>query len=83
MPEPKLAHSFADALPSMALEARGADFPDPQLVVLNEPLATSLGLDIEWLRSDDGLRWLTGAHGGHATAYAGHQFGQFLSLIHI
>lgn len=81
MPEPKLAHSFADALPSMAFEARGADFPDPQLVVLNEDLAASLDLDIEWLRSDDGLRWLTGAHGGHATAYAGHQFGQFVPLL--
>ena len=74
-----LDHSFAEALPSMSVEASGADFPDPQLVVLNEELATSLGFDISWLRSDDGLRWLTGAHGGHATAYAGHQ----LSLIHI
>lgn len=65
----------------MAVEARGADFPDPQLVVLNEPLAESLGLDCGWLRSGDGLRWLTGAHGGHATAYAGHQFGQFVPLL--
>lgn len=81
MPQPNLAHTFADALPSMAVEARGADFPDPQLVVLNEPLAESLGLDCGWLRSDDGLRWLTGAYGGHATAYAGHQFGQFVPLL--
>ena len=76
-----LDHSFAEALPSMSVEASGADFPDPQLVVLNEELATSLGFDISWLRSDDGLRWLTGAHGGHATAYAGHQFGQFVPLL--
>ncbi|WP_087118266.1 protein adenylyltransferase SelO family protein [Corynebacterium urinipleomorphum] len=81
MPHPNLAHTFADTLPSMAVEARGADFPDPQLVVLNEPLAESLGLDCGWLRSDDGLRWLTGTHGGHATAYAGHQFGQFVPLL--
>ena len=73
MLEKKLAHSFADALPSMAVEARGADFPDPQIVVLNEELAAALDLDAEWLRSSDGLRWLTGAHGGHATAYAGHR----------
>ena len=65
-----LNHSFADALPTMAVEALGADFPDPQIVVLNEPLARDLGLDPTWLRSDDGLRWLTGANGGHATAYA-------------
>lgn len=76
-----LDQSFAEALPSMSVEASGADFPDPQLVVLNEELATSLGFDISWLRSDDGLRWLTGAHGGHATAYAGHQFGQFVPLL--
>lgn len=76
-----LNHSFADALPSMAAESRGADFPAPQLVVLNEALARTLGLDCEWLRSDDGLRWLTGANGGHATAYAGHQFGQFVPLL--
>lgn len=81
MLEKKLAHSFADALPSMAVEARGADFPDPQIVVLNEELAAALDLDAEWLRSSDGLRWLTGAHGGHATAYAGHQFGQFVPLL--
>lgn len=81
MPQPNLAHTFADTLPSMAVESRGADFPDPQLVALNEPLAESLGLDYGWLRSDDGLRWLTGAYGGHATAYAGHQFGQFVPLL--
>lgn len=76
-----LNHSFADALPTMAVEALGADFPAPQIVVLNEPLARDLGLDPTWLRSDDGLRWLTGANGGHATAYAGHQFGQFVPLL--
>lgn len=81
MPQPNLAHTFADTLPSMAVESRGADFPDPHLVALNEPLARVLGLDCAWLRSDDGLRWLTGAYGGHATAYAGHQFGQFVPLL--
>lgn len=81
MPEPNLAHTLADTLPSMAVESRGADFPDPQLLVLNEELAAALGLDCGWLRSDDGLRWLTGAYGGHATAYAGHQFGQFVPLL--
>ncbi|MDK8794442.1 protein adenylyltransferase SelO family protein [Corynebacterium sp. MSK044] len=76
-----LKHSFADALPSMAVEARGADFPAPQIVVLNEALARDLGLDPTWLHSDDGLRWISGADGGHATAYAGHQFGQFVPLL--
>lgn len=81
MSQPNLAHTFADALPSMAVETRGANFPDPQLVVLNEPLAESLGLDCEWLRSAEGIAWLLGGEGGHATAYAGHQFGQFVPLL--
>ncbi|MCQ4617964.1 YdiU family protein [Corynebacterium sp. CCUG 59401] len=72
---------IVDALPDMAVPARGADFPDPQIVVLNEPLAAELGLDSAWLRSTDGIAWLTGASGGHAIAYAGHQFGQFVPML--
>ena len=81
MPAPTLAHSFAAALPEMAVEAHAADFPDPHLVVLNEPLAVELGLDTAWLRTPEGTAWLAGASGGHATAYAGHQFGQFVPLL--
>lgn len=72
---------FPEALPDMAVATRAADFPDPQLVVLNEPLATDLGLDPAWLRSTEGIAWLSGASGGYATAYAGHQFGQFVPLL--
>lgn len=78
---PTLSHAFAEALPELAREARGADFPEPRLVVLNEPLARELGLDPEWLRTPEGAAWLTGAGGGHATAYAGHQFGQFVPVL--
>ncbi|SDR93085.1 protein adenylyltransferase SelO family protein [Corynebacterium timonense] len=78
---PTLSHAFAEALPELVREARGADFPNPRLVVLNEPLARELGLDPDWLRTPDGTAWLTGAGGGHAIAYAGHQFGQFVPLL--
>ena len=81
MTSPTLTHSFANALPSMAVEATAADFPEPQIVVLNESLATELDLDITWLRSSAGTAWLAGASGGHATAYAGHQFGQFVPVL--
>ena len=55
---------------------------EPRLLVLNEPLATELGLDPMVLRSRDGLGLLVGnIDPGSATpvaqAYAGHQFGGF------
>lgn len=56
--------------------------PNPQLLVLNEPLAGELGLDTAWLRSPDGIGFLVGGlvpPGATpvAQAYAGHQFGGF------
>ncbi|GAB3085864.1 protein adenylyltransferase SelO family protein [Corynebacterium aquatimens] len=81
MSAPTLEHTLADALPEMAVDAHGAPCEAPELVVLNEPLADELGLDVAWLRSDDGVAWLTGAGGGHAMAYAGHQFGTFVPLL--
>ena len=66
----------------MAFPWRAAEVVDPRLLVLNEPLATELGLDPAWLRSSDGLRLLVGnlvPSGATpvAQAYAGHQFGGF------
>ncbi|WJY97812.1 protein adenylyltransferase SelO family protein [Corynebacterium fournieri] len=81
MTRPQLAHTLADALPELAHEETGTEFENPQLVALNEPLAAELGLDVAWLQSDAGLKFLTGADGGHAMAYAGHQFGQFVPLL--
>lgn len=78
---PSLNHTFAEHLPDMAAAVPGTSFPGARLVVLNEPLAAELGLDAQWLRSPEGVAWLSGASGGHATAYAGHQFGQFVPLL--
>ncbi|HZN80892.1 MAG TPA: hypothetical protein VFC01_14580, partial [Mycobacterium sp.] len=52
---------FARELPEMAVRWQAETPPDPQLLVLNEPLAASLGLDPAWLRSPDGLRFLVGS----------------------
>ena len=81
MQRPQLAHTLADALPELAHEEPGTQFENPQLVALNEPLAQELGLDVAWLKSDDGLKFLSGGYGGHAMAYAAHQFGQFVPLL--
>lgn len=77
-----LTHQFADALPELALDHRADVPPDPQLLVLNQPLAAELGLDPDWLRSPDGLAFLTGSavpDGARPVAqgYAGHQFGGY------
>ncbi|WP_437180143.1 protein adenylyltransferase SelO [Paenibacillus andongensis] len=57
----------------------------PKLIILNAPLASSLGLDEGALRSSDSLAIFAGNQipdGGLsiAQAYAGHQFGQFNRL---
>jgi uncharacterized protein YdiU (UPF0061 family) len=54
----------------------------PRLIRVNAPLATELGIDPEWLASDEGVRVLAGnriPEGAEpiATAYSGHQFGGF------
>ena len=54
----------------------------PGLLKLNRPLAEELGLDADWLASEAGVAMLAGVdvpEGADpiATAYAGHQFGNF------
>ncbi len=66
----------------MVLSWQAEEVLDPRLLVLNEPLATELGLDPSFLRSFDGRRLLVGnlvPSGATpvAQAYAGHQFGQY------
>lgn len=76
----ELHHTFAKRLPGMARESRGEQQPAPRLLILNEDLATELGIDPEWLRSPAGIDFLCGRSEdspAHAMAYAGYQFGQF------
>lgn len=78
MSVPHLELTYADALPELVAPAGPEAMPDPELVFLNDPLATELGLDTHWLRSAAGIEFLT-AHGVRTVAmgYAGHQFGQY------
>lgn len=82
----RLEHSYADELPAL-FHAPVAPTPvrDPQFVMLNVPLAASLGLDADELGSDEGAAILAGnvlPEGARpiAQAYAGHQFGSFTAL---
>lgn len=72
------AHFFARVLP--------AGGEAPALVQVNRELACELGLDPDWLQSPDGVEVLAGAAilpGSEpiATAYAGHQFGNFVPQL--
>ena len=85
-PTVSLDGRFARELPQMALAWRADEVIDPRLLVLNEPLAAELGLDPDYLRSDDGVRLLVGnlvPEGATpvAQAYAGHQFGGFVPRL--
>src|SRR5664279_2138031 len=59
-PTVTLERRFVGELAEMAFPWRAAEVIDPRLLVLNEPLATELGLEPAWLRSSDGLRLLVG-----------------------
>ena len=77
---------FARELPEMAVSWKADEAPDPRLLVLNDELATELGLDPTSLRTPEGVRLLVGAAvpGGAkpvAQAYAGHQFGGFVPRL--
>lgn len=59
--------------------------PAPKLVIFNEKLAATLGLDSDELTSEDGIAILAGNAVPKGTiplaqAYAGHQFGNFTML---
>lgn len=59
---------------------------NPALIRLNMELAAELGLDADWLASDDGIAMLSGnglPDGAEpiAQAYAGHQFGNWVPQL--
>lgn len=63
-----------------------ARVPEPKLVRLNLELTAMLSMDTDWLQSADGIAMLAGnavPEGAEpiAQAYAGHQFGGFVSRL--
>ncbi|MFP7364599.1 YdiU family protein [Corynebacterium callunae] len=82
----KLDAQFAREFPELSSPGQGEDAPAPSLLLLNEELAQELGLDPEWLKSDDGINFLLGRDTeplsqAVSQAYAGHQFGQFVPQL--
>ncbi|HKV17412.1 MAG TPA: YdiU family protein, partial [Mycobacterium sp.] len=81
-----LSSRFATELPEIAVRWQAESTPQPRLLVLNESLATDLGLDPLWLRSEEGVGLLTGTGvpaGAEPVAqgYAGHQFGGWVPRL--
>ena len=66
----QLHHDFAQRLPHLVRPTEGEEQPNPEMVILNEELARQLGFDPDWLRSSEGIEFLTGRAGGHAMAYS-------------
>ena len=75
-------NSYAQDLQGLYVPWQGQNWPDPQIVILNETLAAELGLDPAALKSAEGVAMLSGhalpeSARPLAQAYAGHQFGGF------
>jgi uncharacterized protein YdiU (UPF0061 family) len=80
-----LDNSYASLPKSFFTHHNPTPVRSPKLIILNDPFATSLGLNAEALQSDDGAAVLAGNQIPEgalplAQAYAGHQFGHFTML---
>lgn len=82
----QLVNRYATLPPRFYARMTASPVAAPRLLKLNVPLARHLGLDPEWLAGPEGVALLA----GHAfpegitpvaTAYAGHQFGQFVPQL--
>ncbi|WP_324652770.1 protein adenylyltransferase SelO [Georgenia sp. H159] len=85
-PGNRLHGRFASELPELAVPWAAVEVAAPQLLVLNEGLAAELGLDPDYLRSPQGVRFLVGNEVPEGTtpvaqAYSGHQFGQHVPRL--
>lgn len=83
---PVLEHVWADVLPELSRPVSPARTPRPRLLALNDEITRDLGLHPNYLRSDSGVRFLTGESFGAgsvpvAQVYAGHQWGVFQPIL--
>jgi Uncharacterized conserved protein len=80
-----LDNSYARLPKSFFTSLKPTPVRSPKLIILNYTLATSLGLDVQAMQSNDGVAVFAGNQipSGAlplAQAYAGHQFGHFTML---
>lgn len=78
----KLSSEYADRFPELSLAWQTSGVNSPEIVWVNDALAQELGIDVPWLHTPEGTRWLIGEHlaaGSKPVAqvYAGHQFGHY------
>ena len=83
---PNLTSQYATTFPELVRPATPAETPDPRLVVLNRDLAAELGLDADWLATDEGIQFLLGHDLPETTTavaqgYSGHQFGNYVPVL--
>jgi uncharacterized protein YdiU (UPF0061 family) len=81
----KLDNSYAQLPKLFFTRIKPTPVRSPKLIILNYPLAESLGINVEVLQSKEGVALLSGnliPEGSLplAQAYAGHQFGHFTML---
>ena len=81
----RLEHSYGQLPAVLHRAASPTPVPSPRLVIFNEPLAASLGLDAETLRGEEGVAIFAGNQlppgaSPLAQAYSGHQYGHFTTL---
>lgn len=81
----KLENTYIELPTSFYTQVNPAQVPNPKLILFNTSLAEELGLNEEFLTSDEGIEFLIGnriLEGSTpiAQAYAGHQFGYFTML---
>ena len=79
-------HRFAALGPAFHTELRPTPLPAPYPVAHNPALARELGLDPDWLSSDEGVQAFTGntllpGTRPLASVYSGHQFGQWAGQL--
>jgi uncharacterized protein YdiU (UPF0061 family) len=82
----ELDHSYARDLPQLSVPWTAASGSTPALLMLNDELATELGLDAGALREPAGVALLVGNMVPEearpvAQAYAGHQFGVYVPRL--
>ncbi len=80
------ANSYATLPDRFFARVRPAEASAPRLIKVNRALAEELGLDPDWLASPEGVEMLAGRRvpegaASIATAYAGHQFGNFVPQL--
>ena len=79
-------NTYVELPESFYAECEPTPVDDPQTIRVNDRLARRLGIDPEWLATDEGAAFATGnriLEGSQpiATAYAGDQFGNFVPQL--